>query len=351
MGSPLTAWHAENGAVMTTIDGAEVPLRYANADAEVSAARSGAGLIDLSCLATITITSPDAKRWCNGMFTNNIRKLTPGTGNRSAMCDDRGRVQGLIDLYCTSDEGFIGVLEGVALSWFEKRYGMYMVLDDIELESCADTMVLLSLQGPRADEILRAMALPVPESDHEHLTATHDGATIRIARKDRTGLGAGVDLFVPVEAAASLWRALVDAGATAIGHEALDALRILGGRASWPQDGTAKSMVHELRLNEEVCAFDKGCYVGQEVINRIDVKGLIQKRLTGFRIDGEAPLGASVSIGSRSMGKVSSVATVNGTRVGLAVLRKAAWEAGTSLSIQTEDGETISATVVDFPLL
>ena len=123
MGSPLTAWHIDHGAVMTTIDGAEVPLHYADANAEITAARTGAGLIDLSHLPTVTITSPDAKRWCNGMFTNNIRKLTPGTGNRSAMCDDRGRLQGLIDLYCTSDEGFLGVLDGVELSWFEKRYG------------------------------------------------------------------------------------------------------------------------------------------------------------------------------------------------------------------------------------
>ena len=351
MGSPLTAWHADHGAVLATIDGAQVPLRYADADAEVSAARSGAGLLDLSHLPAITITSPDAKRWCNGMFTNNIRKLTPGTGNRSAMCDDRGRVQGLIDLYCTSDEGFFGVLDGVALDWFEKRYGMYMMLDDIELESCADTFVVLSLQGPRADEILLAMAMSAPEGDHAHLTAAHDGATIRIARKDRTGLGGGVDLFVPIEVAASLWSALIAAGATAIGHEALDALRILGGRARWPQDGSAKSMVHELGINEEVCAFDKGCYVGQEVINRIDVKGLIQKRLTGFCIDGEAQLGAQVSIGKRSMGKITSVATVNGTRVGLAVLRKDAWAAGTSLSVHSEDGEPFSATVGDFPLL
>ncbi|MFT5683107.1 MAG: folate-binding protein YgfZ [Myxococcota bacterium] len=347
MGSPLAAWHADHGATMTDIDGVSLPARYTGVDAEIAAARSGVGLLDLSHLPTITIESSDAKRWCNGMFTNNIRKMSTGEGSRSAMCDDRGRVQGLIDLYCTSDDSFFAVLDGVDLGWFNKRYGMYMVLDDIEMEDCSEELVVLSMQGPGVDALLAAVSLPVPEVERGHLTGTFGGAELRVARRDRTGLS-GVDLFVPQEVAGALWAALSDAGATPLGHEALDALRILDGRARWPNDGTAKSMVHELRINEECCAFDKGCYVGQEVINRIDVKGAIQKRLTGLRINGTAPIGAKLLLGERKIGTLTSTAVIDGEQVGLAVLRKVAWEPGTVVTIQPEDGEALSATVADF---
>ena len=344
MGSPLTKWHADHGA-----EGTPLPLRYGPLASEIAAVRSRAGLIDLSHLPAITITSPDAKRWCNGMFTNNIRKLTSGQGNRSAMCDDRGRVQGLIDLYCTSDEDFFGVLDGVELPWFQKRYGMFMVLDDIELESCEDEIVVLSLQGPTAGSLLTSLGLPTPEADHGHEAVEHNGATLRIARRDRTGSG-GFDLFVTVEGAQSLWQALIDAGATAVGQDALNVLRIQNGRARWPQDGTAKSMVHELRFNEECCAFDKGCYVGQEVINRIDVKGGVVKRLTGLRFSGSAPLGAVVNLGGKRVGWLTSAVELSGQGIGLAVLRKTAWEVGTEVTIEPEDGAAITATVADFPL-
>jgi folate-binding protein YgfZ len=349
MGSPLTAWHVAHGAAMTEVDGFSLPARYAGVDAELDAARGGAGLLDLSHLPVILITSPDARRWCNGMFTNNIRKLTPGEGSRSAMCDDRGRVQGLIDLYCTADDAFLGVLDGVALAWFQKRYGMFMVLDDIELEDFEDELVVLSVQGPDAAGLLAGLGLPAPETDHGHLTGSFDGAEVRVARRDRTGLS-GLDLIVPAEQAEALWSALIDAGAAPLGQEALDALRILSGQARWPQDGTDKSMVHELRLNEECCAFDKGCYVGQEVINRVDVKGAIQKRLTGLRISGDAPLGSAVMLEESTIGTLTSAAIVHGQQVGLAVLRKTAWEPGTAVTIQPADGPPIPATVVEFPI-
>lgn len=349
MGSPLADWHVAHGATMTDIDGTSLPARYSGIDAEIAAAHSGAVLLDLSHLPIITIESPDARRWCNGMFTNNIRKMSPGEGSRSAMCDDRGRVQGLIDLYCTSDESFLGVLDGVDLAWFQKRYGMYMILDDIELEDCSEDLAVVSLQGAGAPALLSAVGLPTPEAARSHLTGSLSGTELRVTRRDRTGLS-GFDLFIPRENLTAAWTALSEAGAAPLGQEALDALRIISGRARWPQDGTDKSMVHELRLNEEVCAFDKGCYVGQEVINRIDVKGAIQKRLTGLRIAGSAPLGARIFLGERAIGTLTSTATVGGQQLGLAVLRKVAWEAGTVVTIQAEGGEALSATVGDFPL-
>ena len=99
-------------------------------------------------------------------------------------------------------------------------------------------------------------------------------------------------------------------------------------------------------INEEVCAFDKGCYVGQEVINRIDVKGLIQKRLTLLRIDGSATCGDTLVLDDRTVGTLSSITSVEQTTYGLAVLRKQAWPEGTVVALQGDDGPSASATVI-----
>ena len=106
--SPLHATHTAANITVVSIDGIDVPLLYADGNAESAAAKSAAGLADLTHLGTAVLEGPDARRFANGMFTNNIRDLEPGQLNRSAMCDDRGRILGLLDIYCTGDDSFEG---------------------------------------------------------------------------------------------------------------------------------------------------------------------------------------------------------------------------------------------------
>jgi len=336
--TPLLARHVSRGATLAEHEGWMVPTSHGDADAGVAGVRSGAGVVDLAHVDLLTLTSADARRWANGMFTNNIKRLQPGRGNRNAMCDDRGRLQGLLDLYCVSDDQFLVVLEGVGVGWFQERYRMFLLLDDIELDELEGESTLLSVQGPAAASVLAEAGLPTPEVERAHVVDGESG--VRVARRDRTGCG-GFDLVVPGVAAEAIWDALLGAGAAPFGTETLDALRIQAGRAAWPQDGTDKSMVHELRLNEDVCAFDKGCYVGQEVINRIDVKGLINKRLTGLEIEGDAlpPQGAEVMLGDQIVGYVTSAASISGRVRALGVLRKTVWEVGTEVRVRAADGD------------
>jgi len=342
--SPLSSFHAEHGATLQETEGWMVAKDYGSPVQEEASARAGAGLIDLAQVQTMTLDGPDARRFSNGMFTNNIRHLQPGEGNRSAMCDDRGRVQGLIDVYCTDENRFEGVLEGVTAEWFEGRYEMYIVFDDVEMTVSDNAPWVLSLQGPQASAILAKAHLPEPTENGGHLLSD-DG--IRVANKDRSGLG-GFDLLVPTALMAATAKRLVEAGATVLGLTALEALRISHGRARWPIDGTEKSMVHELAINEEVCNFNKGCYLGQEVINRIDVKGQVVKRLSKITLDGDIlpPAGSTILLDDVSVGTISSTALSAGQGIALAVLRKKAWEAGTALRIEA-GAEVLSGHVAD----
>lgn len=311
---------------------------------------SGVVCVDLAHLPTFELVGEDVRRWTNGMFTNNTRRLQPGQGNRHCACDDRGRVRGVLDLYLVAEDRVRLVLDGMAEDAFVTRYQMYLMLDDIEIERSEPPRVVLTVQGEGTDALLAGLGLPVPEADHAHLEAEAPHEGVRVCRRDRSGRG-GVDLLVPEPSLARLWAALVDAGAAPHGLDQLDALRVVAVRAAFPTDATDKSMVHELRLEGECCAFDKGCYVGQEVINRIDVKGAIQKRLTGMLLDGPVPVGAEVRLGEKVVGRLTAHARVEGRDVAVGVLRKTAWAPGTELSVVAADGTTTRATVGDAPLV
>jgi folate-binding protein YgfZ len=233
-----------------------------------------------------------------------------------------------------AEDQLLLVLDGVDLAWFADRYKMFLMLDDIEVDEVEDA-TLLTLQGPSTDGVLAIVGLPLPATPHAHLI--HDG--VRILRKDRTGLG-GVDLIVPTGALED-WRGrLLDAGAHTLDAATLDALRILAKQVSWPRDGSDKSMVHELALNEECCNFTKGCYVGQEVINRIDVKGQVQKRLTQVRLDGPLPeLPAEVVLEGATVGRLTSGAHLGDHAVAIGVIRKKAWAPGTAVDVAGSPAE------------
>lgn len=320
----------------------EVLLSPDELQAAADAARARCVLVHHPAFAALRLRGEEVRRWTNGMFTNNTRRLVPGQGNRHAWCSDRGRVEGVLDLYMTAEDTVVLVLEGVTPEAFAARFRMYLMLDDIELEDLSDPdegepTAVWTLVGPETRAVLTAAGLGLPSDDHAH--AVHDG--VRVLHRDRVGLG-GAELLVPASRQDSLLKAILDAGATTSAPALLDALHIIAGRARWPVDGTEKSLVHELRLNEDCVAFDKGCYVGQEVINRLDVRGGVQKRLTQVALDQPLPAGSPVQLDGKALGTLTSVATLDGRTVGLGVLRKAAWEPGTVLVV----GDGAQGTVI-----
>jgi len=351
--TPLFASHVAGGADMDTFGDWMLPAAFA-ADrdaavtAEVDHARERCGVVDLASTALISAEAEDLRRWLNGMFTNKYSDMEPGQGARSVIVDDRGRVQGLVDWYALTEQRFLGVLEGVDADWFLDRFKMFLLLEDIEVEAL-DQLSLLHLAGPQTDDVLAALRLPAPADDHAHQAVGDDPAaldgTIRVLRRDRTGLG-GVDLVVPKAVLDTTWAAAVAAGAAPVGVLAMDALRIVAGRPAWPQDGTDKSMVHELRYNEDCVSFTKGCYLGQETINRIERRGGVRKKLTRLLLAEDAlpPLGATVLRDGEEVGRLTSAARVGGQVWALATLREGCWDEGVCVDVRAGD-RAVSATV------
>jgi folate-binding protein YgfZ len=343
--SPLFSAHGAAGATFVEQAGWLVPGSFGSVATECAAVRGGAGLYDLADHGVVTLVGPDARRFCNGMFTNNVRDLAEGRGNANAMVDDKARIQGLLTLYHTAPDTFLAVLEGVTPEAFEARYGKYIIFDDVELSDVSEEVGVLSVQGPAAAEVLGRSGLPTPAEEGEIVSVDE----LRVARHARSRAG-GYDLVVPRAALPAVWAGLRGAGAAPVGLDAQEVLRIEAGKPRWPVDMSERSLLHELRLVADHGSFNKGCYIGQEVINRIDVMGQVTKKLWGLEMGEDAlpPSGAEVKIGDEVVGT-----TLSGAREGmrvrvLALLRKAAWTPGMAVEVHAA-GRVVPATVVDLP--
>ena len=317
---------------------------------EVARARTSAALFDLADgspvgAGVLTFVGPDARRFCNGMFTNNIRNLPVGRANQNAMVDDKARIQGLHDLACLADSADVGgyfraTLEGVATADFIARYEKYIIFDDLELTDISEDWRVLSLQGPDATRILEQAGVPIPSAEGDVLPLGNDPTGATITRRARSVAG-GFDLCVPA-AETSEWEARL--ALPYADAATLERLRVEAGLVRWPVDMGERALPHEMRAVPRMCNFEKGCYIGQEVINRIDVMGQVNKKVWGLVGAALPEPGTEVKLGDDVVGTVLSGVQEDGFVRALVLLRKAAWEPGKALDVGG-----IPMTVSDLP--
>jgi len=259
------------------------------------------------------------------MFSNNFRSMRPLQRHRSAICDDRGRVQGFLDAICTSAEDFLCILDGITEVDFSKRFQMYMILDDIEKDAIGSAVC--HIFGEQADDWMMQLNLPIPEAG---VAIQHGNVWIQ-PRSRLRGIK-GFDILPASEDAAdfqSIRSSLTERQPETEASE-LEDLRIQTGTPRFPQDFTDKSFIHDYDLQDEVCSFNKGCYVGQEIINRMDIKELASKKLLRVQLTGTWSIGDNFQLAGRKAGTLTSLNS-DGS-LGLALLRKSAWETGTTLT-------------------
>lgn len=318
------------------------------------AARKGVVAIDAGPAAAVRISGPDARRFCNGMFTNNVRDLPVGATNRSAMVEDRGRVIGFLDLLCEAPDTFLAVLDGLDAAAFLARYEKYVVFDDVTLDDRTGALHAFSLQGPDAAAALVSVGLDAPAP------GTFGVLEEAVLFARRRSPASGFDLVVPT-AASEAWRSRLGAVASWSDAGLAEILRVTAGRAQFPIDTGDKRLPHELGLRDEILSFDKGCYLGQESINRIDVMGQVKRMLVGVlttskeaaaggAATGEMPPhGAEVRAGDVVVGELTSpVVLPDGDGFGLAILKRPADVPGTLVTVSAA-GRTWTGVVVALP--
>ncbi len=352
--NPLPDLHRRLGAAMTSYRGVEAAADYGDQNAEGEALRAACGLIDRSWTSGLEMLGEDRTRFLNGYVTCEVKGLEPGAGAYGLVTSVKGRV--LADpVVLALDDRLWLELPPDRTQEISQHLGKYAIFDRVEIRPL-DGWVPLSLIGPRSAEALGAAG--VPEAAWSHRAAEVASTEVRIVREPAFEVrGREVPawtIWVPAGSAESCFQELIANGAgdlVPVGHRAFDGLRIEAGRALYGLDFGGENFPQETGLEEQTVSYDKGCYLGQEVVARIHYRGGVNRHLRGLIFDSGAadPVGKAVLAGGREAGTVTSVtASADGTRIGLAILHQRA-EPGAGVEIA--DAGTARVVELPFPAL
>lgn len=320
-------------------------VRITDADrlgAEYGALTEGCGLVDRSERGKLILVGPDTVEFLNGQVTNELADIAPGEGRYAAFLTHKGKMLGdlrILAVKIKSDrQELLLDTERVALQSLFDMVRRSKVGYRVELHKRTLEAGLLSLIGPRAEEILGE----IPGAE-EHANASIQVAGLS-ALAVRTDLG--LDLLIDAEHTCALADSLCERGATPVGDDAAEIVRVEHGRPRYGVDMDESTIPQEAGLNERAVSFTKGCYVGQETVARLYYRGKPNRQLRGLRLSAPSPPSSELRLGEKAVGRLtSSVVSPTLGPIGLGLVRR---EAQIGASLAVGDGQ-VSATVVELP--
>jgi folate-binding protein YgfZ len=312
--------------------GATTAARFNDPQQEWEAMRSGCAVYDLGYRAKVLLTGGDRVRWLNGMVTNNIRDLALGRGVYAFLLNPQGHILGDLYAYNRGEPGGSGSIESSSImsdsilsssivvdtdrSQLERilaTFDHYIIMDDVEVTNLSDSITALGVAGPKARSVLQRAGIAVPEMQPLQILDAACECECDCV-KCTVVCGEDTDSFelwlAPAEGRKT-WDALRRAGASPAGFEALELRRILAGIPRYSVDIRERDLPQETE-QARALNFNKGCYVGQEIVERIRSRGAVHRKFSGFLLDGAAQIAASTKIlaGEKEVGEITSVASV-----------------------------------------
>ena len=302
---------------------------YSSVRDEYASATEGVGLADRSHLGRLRMSGADALDLLNRLSTNNLDDIAIGDLQGTVLTTNKGRIIDL--LYVLRQDDHLLVFTGPetrqrVAEWID----FYTFIEDVVVEDVTEETAMLSVVGRAAASTLPQLAdMPLYSS----APLTIHGVDVVALRTDFAGVD-GYDLIAPVEQAAALWDALTAMGAAPVGSQALELVRISNGIAGYSSELGEDYNPIEAGLMDFI-SFNKGCYIGQEVVARLNTYDKVQKHLVKLSWDGgDAPeLPADLLYDGRKVGTLTSaVKAIDGDRfIGLGFVRKAHVEEGVRL--------------------
>ena len=300
---------------------------YGDVRAEFHALLSCCGVYDLNWRSKIALTGSDRVRWLNGMATNNIRDLAPGHGVYNFLLNAQGRIQA--DFYAFNrGESLLVDLERSQRDKVLQLFDHYIIADDVEVADISDKLTALGLTGPNSRQVLESAGIAVPDLAYLRFAdLTWQEQSITVLRSGEEAKESWQVWIVP-EQVSAFWDALVKAGATPSGAFALNLFRIARGIPQFGVDIRDKDLPQETGQTRAL-NFTKGCYLGQEIVERIRSRGAVHRQFTAFVVEGALPApGTKILVDEKEVGEITSSADLplpTGNRaVALGYLRREA---------------------------
>ena len=292
------AWHRSHGATFEDYFGCEIPSHYGSPEEEYWNLRKGIALRDVSFFGKVKITGKDAQTFLHRMVSNDIKSLVPGKGTWALFLDIKGHIQGDFKLYAFPSH-LLMVLQHYVRDRVVQGLDRYVISEQVAFADVTEDHGMIQLLGPRAEDFLKSKNVTPPA---EPLSVT--SARIAEIDTDIIRLGAG---FAVLCAASDSMILLDRLDAPVIGMRAFEVYRIEQGLSLLGKDVEETNFPQEGRM-EGALNFQKGCYLGQEVMARIDAQGHVNKFLMGIVSDQPLAGGEKLYSGEKEVGKITSAA-------------------------------------------
>jgi folate-binding protein YgfZ len=349
---PLHEFHAGLNARFAELNGCEVVEDYGDWLAEHAALHDAAGVLDLSFRGRVCLTGADRARFLHGQVTNNVKDLRVGQGCYAALVNAKGKMQADLNIAGLPDELLLDFEPGLTAA-VTQRLEHYIIADDVQIVDVTPHYGLLSVQGPKAETVVRGLELPfeIPAKPlHFHSIKDPTLGEIYLLNNARLATS-GFDLFVPAPALGAVLDKLIaaarDTGGRACGWRALETARIEAGIPRFGVDMDETNLAQETGIEGRAISFSKGCYIGQEVISRVRTRGEVAKSLRMLRlVDDLKQLparGDKLFHDGKEVGYVTSAVASPALKknIALGYVRKEVNQAGTRLNLKNVPGESV----------
>ncbi len=310
--------------------------------AAIQAAKVGVAICDRSLWGRIKVSGDDCLNFLHNQSTNNFQILKPGQGCDTVFVTSTARTIDLATAYVTEDAVILLVSPNrrqFLLEWLDKYI---FFADKVELSDITEYTNTFSLIGPGSDAILEKLGIGEligqPYGSHQVYTiAPAEGVRIAVG----SGLAApGYTLTFPYTDKATMWNKLLEAGAVEMSDRAWDVLRIIQGRPAPDAELTDDYNPLEVGLWQTI-SFNKGCYIGQETIARLNTYKGVKQHLLGIRLSAPAEIGSAIAVGDEKVGKLTSYTETADGYFGLGYIRSKAGGVGLKVQVGETEGEIV----------
>jgi folate-binding protein YgfZ len=280
---------------------------------EIDSLLHSSGVSDLGWRGKILVTGGDRLRWLNGMVSNAVQSLPEGQGNYSFLLSVQGRIQGDCYVYRRADDLLLdtSVEQVPALT---SHLDHFIIMDDVELADVSQQWTALSLAGPRAGQVLATLGVSLSTAGVENARMS----SVKIGEVPCTLIEAyhvavpRFELWFAPQHVLAVWETLQAAGANPCGWEAMEALRVLEGTPLYGVDLNDRDLPQETAQTRAL-NFNKGCYLGQEIVERIRSRGKVNRQFRQFALHGSRPDSLPLDLRSNEqpVGRITSTASLS----------------------------------------
>jgi folate-binding protein YgfZ len=305
-------------------------------------ARRGAALAEKDWFGILKVTGSERASWLQGMVTNDVEKLTPGKGCYAAHLTAQGKM--VAHMYILADDDALWLtLERTAIAGLAAAFDKLLIMEDVQLSDVSDQYEVLSVIGPKSGSVIESWLGERLDLNDLYGHRTFDGCRVVVS-------DLGFDVWVRRHQADKALRALAQSGATAIDHGTWDVLRTEAGIPVYGVDIDETTTMPE--LGERGISYEKGCYIGQEVVAKVKYIGHVNRRFVGLMIEGaDLPkLKSPIRRSGKEVGHVTTTLWSPGMQrpIALGFVSRAAYAPGTEVEVISDD-KPHAAVIVDLP--